>query len=203
MSDKRSSTDSALVGGGMAFENEYRRAVEAVVASRDAAAIVHAALFDFAEELGRLVADLRGDGNPLGLRVRFLRKPPPWLDAPKGVSVEDVRDRAAAYAAVRLEAQDLWWEIHSEPGVAVSAASNVPALEPYAAEICGIRTASDHRPRLLRRTAEGFIEVSSGGDAASLLAAFLVIVGDVHLDRAAYNPLPLARAAESATVVPP
>lgn len=174
---------------GMDFESEYRRAAEAATAARDAAAIVHAALFDFAGELGRLVAGLRTDGNPLGLRVRFVRNPPPTLDASTGVKVEDAKDRPPSYAAAILEAGDLWYEVHSDPGVAVSAATNLSQMEGYAGSICGIRVASDNRPRLLRRTESGSVEPAPVGDAESLLAAFLVVVGDVHLERARYNPI--------------
>jgi len=175
----------------MPLDLDYRRAAEAALAADHAAAIAHAALFDFSRDLGDLVSQLQVRSSPLALTVRFVRRTPPQLDAPAGVRVEDApKERPAGFASVVLEARDLFFAVESIPGIAIAAVSNVPALEPYAAAICGVRVADDGKPHLLARADDGEVGVPAVHTAASLLEAFLVLAGDVFLARAAFNPLP-------------
>jgi hypothetical protein len=175
----------------MAFEDDLRRAAEAALAADQAAAVAHAALFDFARELGDLTAETRTRNAALPLHVRFVRHPPPHLDAPAGVRVEEApKERPAGFASVVLEARDCFFAIESLPGIAIVAVTNVPAMESYASAICGIRVASDGRPHLLARTDDDGIAVPAVHTAAGVLQAFVALVADVFLARAAFNPLP-------------
>ena len=176
----------------MALDLDYQRAAEAAGAADQAVVVAHAALFDFARELGELCAQVQARSAPLKLRVRFVRREPPHLDAPAGVSVEDApKERAAGFASVIVEARDLFVAVESLPGIAVGAVTNVPALEEYAASICGVRTADDGRPHLLARDpASGSVVVPPVHTAGGLLEVFLVLAGDVFVQRAAFNPLP-------------
>jgi hypothetical protein len=176
----------------MALDLDYQRAAEAAGAADQAIVGAHAALFDFARELGELSAQLQARSSPLRLRVRFVRREPPHLDAPAGVHVEDApKERPAGFASAIVEARDLFVAVESLPGIAVGAVTNVPALEEYAASICGIRTADDGRPHLLARDpASGAVVVPPVHTAGGLLEVFLVLAGDVFVQRAAFNPLP-------------
>ena len=175
----------------MPLELDYQRAAEAALAADKAAVVAHSALFDFARELGDAITPLHKSDDPLAVRVRFVRQVPPKLDAPAGVRVEDApKERPAGFASVVLEARDLFIAIESIPGVAVAAVTNVPSLESYAASICGIHTASDARPHLLATTEGGTIAVPTVHSATALLEIFLVLVGEVFVARAQFNPLP-------------
>jgi hypothetical protein len=175
----------------MALDLDYQRAAEAALAADHAATVAHAALFDFARELGDLSAQLQARSSPLQLMVRFVRREPPRLDAPAGVKVEDApKERAAGFASVIIETRDLFFAIESLPGIAIAAVTNVPALESYAATICGVRVADDGKPHLLARTADGLVGVPAVNTAGTLLEAFLVMAGDVFVARAGFNPLP-------------
>ena len=125
------------------------------------------------------------------MRVRFVRRAPPHFDAPAGVHVEDApKERPVGFASVVLEARDLYLAIESIPGVAVAAVTNIPALEPYAAAICGIHTADDGKPHLLATTADGMVTVPAVHAARPLLEVFLAVAGDVFAARAQFNPMP-------------
>jgi CO/xanthine dehydrogenase Mo-binding subunit len=175
----------------MSLDLEYQRAAEAALAADQAATVAHAALFDFARELGDLSAQLQARSAPLPLAVRFVRREPPRLDAPAGVRVEDApKERPPSFASVVIETRDLFFAIESLPGIAIAAVTNVPALESYAATICGVRVADDGKPHLLARTADGLVGVPSVNTAGTLLEAFLVMAGDVFIARASFNPLP-------------
>ena len=176
----------------MALDLDYQRAAEAAGAADQAIVTAHAALFDFARELGELSAQLQARSAPLRLRVRFIRREPPHLDAPAGVHVEDApKERPAGFASALVEARDLFVAVESLPGIAVAAVTNVPALEEYAASICGIRTADDGRPHLLARDpASGAVVVPPVHTAGGLLEVFLVLAGDLFVQRAAFNPPP-------------
>jgi hypothetical protein len=175
----------------MPLDLDYQRAAEAALAADSAAASAHAALFDFAGELGELSAQVQARSAPLPLHVRFVRRPPPMLDAPAGVRVEDApKERPHSFASVVIEARDLFFAIESIPGIAVTAVTNIPALETYAASICGIREDDERRPHLLARTGEGLVAVPAVNTAGALLEAFLVLAGDVFIARASFNPLP-------------
>jgi hypothetical protein len=175
----------------MPLDLDYQRAAEAALAADHAAAVAHAALFDFARELGDLVSHVQARSSPLALTVRFLRRTPPQLDAPAGVRVEDApKERPARFASVVLEARDLFFAVESVPGIAVAAASNVPALQPYASAICGVRVADDGKPHLVARADDGGVAFPAVHTAAWLLEAFLVLAADVFAARATFNPLP-------------
>ena len=175
----------------MPLDLDYQRAAAAAVAADNAVAATHAALFDFARELGELGAQVQARNAPLALRVRFVRRQPPHLDAPAGVHVEDApKEREPGFASVILEARDLFFAVESLPGVAVTAATNVPALEGFAAAICGVREDVKQKPHLLARTAAGGVGVPLMHDAGSLLEAFLNAAGDVFVARAGFNPPP-------------
>jgi hypothetical protein len=175
----------------MPLDLDYQRAAEAALAADHAAATANAALFDFAGELGTLSAQLQARSSPLPLAVRFIRRPPPQLDAPAGVRVEDAaKERPASFASVLLETRDLFFAIESIPGVAVTALTNFPALEAYAASICGVREDAESKPHLLARNDDGLVSVPPINTAAALLEAFLVLAGDVFIARASFNALP-------------
>src|SRR5947209_1670744 len=158
----------------MSLDLDYQRAAEAALAADKAAADAHAALFDFARQLGDLSTQVQARSAPLPLHVRFVRRPPPNLAAPAGVRVDEApKERPAGFASVVLEARDLFFAIETIPGMAVGAATNVPGLEAYAASICGIRVASDNDPHLLVRTADGGVAVPTVHTAGELLEAFL------------------------------
>ena len=70
----------------MSLDLDYQRAAEAAGAADQAAVAAHAALFDFARELGELTTQLQTRSSPLKLRVRFVRREPPHLDAPAGAA---------------------------------------------------------------------------------------------------------------------
>jgi hypothetical protein len=177
----------------MPLDLDYQRAAEAALVADRATAVAHAALFDFARDLGDLVSQLQSRSSPLALSVRFVRRTPPQLDAPAGVRVEDApKERPAGFASVVLEARDLFFAVESLPGIAVTAVTNVPALEPYAEAICGVRIADDGKPHLVARDAGGGIGVPAVHSASALLEAFLVLVADAFAARAAFNPLPEA-----------
>jgi hypothetical protein len=185
----------------MSLDLDYQRAAEAAHAADSAASVAHAALFDFARELGDLVTQLQARSAPLGMRVRFVRREPPKLDAPAGVRVEDApKERPAGFASVVLEARDLFVAVESLPGIAITAVTNVPALETYAASIGGIRVADDGKPHLLARDASGTVVLPKVHTAGGLLEAFLVLAGDVFVSRASFNPLPVAPAVPLAEV---
>jgi hypothetical protein len=174
----------------MPLDLNYQRAAEAALVADRAAAVAHAALFDFARDLGDLVSQVQARSAPLALSVRFVRRTPPQLDAPAGVRVEDApKDRPAGFASVVLEARDLFFAVESLPGIAVAAVTNVPALEPYAEAICGVRVADDGKPHLLARAGDG-VGVPAVHTAGGLLEAFLVLVADAFAARATFNPLP-------------
>jgi len=175
----------------MSLDLDHQRAAEAAHTADAAAAAAHAALFDFARELGDLAAHLQARSTLLPVRVRFVRREPPRLDAPAGVRVEDApKERPAGFASVVVEVRDLFVAVESLPGIAITAVTNVPALEAYAQSICGVRVADDGRPHLLARDAAGAVVVPSVHTAGGLLEAFLVLAGDVFLSRASFNPLP-------------
>jgi len=175
------------------IQTDFQRAADAAAAADQAAAVAHAALFDFARELGDATAPVRKGDSPLGLRVRFVRRTPPHFDAPAGVHVEEApKERPVGFASVVLEARDLYFAIESIPGVAVAAVTNVPAMDAYAASICGVHVADDGKPHLLVATAEGAVVVPAVHSARLLLDAFVASVGDVFLTRARFNPLPQA-----------
>ena len=175
----------------MPLDLDYQRAAEAALAADNAASAANAALFDFARELGTLATQLQARSAPLPLQVRFVRRPPPQLDAPAGVRVEDApKERPASFASVLLETRDLFFAIESIPGVAVAALTNVPALETYAASICGVREDDESKPHLLARNDDGLVVVPPVHTAAALLEAFLVLAGDVFVARASFNPRP-------------
>src|ERR1700737_3675595 len=110
----------------MPLEVDYQRAVEAALAADHAVVVAHAALFDFARELGDATAPLRKADAPLPVHVRFVRQAPPHFDAPAGVRVEDApKDRPAGFASVILEARDLFFAIESIPGVAIAAVTHI------------------------------------------------------------------------------
>lgn len=177
----------------MPLDLDYQRAAEAAHAADHAAAVAHAALFDFARQLGDLAVQLQGRSSPLPLHVRFVRRPPPSLDAPAGVRVEDApKDRPAGFASVILEARDLFFAVESLPGIAIAAVTNVEPLASYAAGISGIRVADDGEPHLLARTALGDVALPAVHTAAAVLEAFLVMAADVFATRASFNPLPIA-----------
>ena len=174
----------------MPLDLDYQRAAEAAQVADRASAVAHAALFDFARELGDLVSQVQARSAPLGLNVRFVRRPPPQLAAPAGVRIEDAPpERPAGFASVVLEARDLFFAVESLPGIAVVAATNVPALEPFAQTICGVRVADDGKPHLLARAGDT-VDVPPVHTAGALLEAFLVLVGDAFAARATFNPLP-------------
>ena len=175
----------------MALDLDYQRAAEAALAADHAAAVAHAALFDFARELGDLTSQLQARSTPLPLHVRFVRREPPHLDKPAGVRIEDApKERPAGFASVIVETRDLFFAIESIPGVAVAAVTNVPALESYAASVCGVRVADDGKPHLLAQALDGAVTLPPVHTAGTLLEAFLVFAGDVFVARAAFNPIP-------------
>lgn len=175
----------------MSLDLDYQRAADAALAADKAAADAHAALFDFARQLGDLTTQLQARST-LPVHIRFVRRPPPNLAAPAGVRVDEApKERPAGFASVVIETRDLFFAIESLPGVAVAAITNVPELESYAATICGIRVASDNDPHLLGRAAGGTVGVPTVHTAGGLLEAFLACAADVFIARAAYNPPPL------------
>lgn len=175
----------------MSLDLDYQRAAEAALTADKAAADAHAALFDFARQLGDLSTQVQARSAPLPLHVRFVRRPPPNLAAPAGVRVDEApKERPAGFASVVLETRDLFFAVESLPGIAVAAVTNVPGLEAYAATICGIRVASDNDPHLLVRTADGAVGVPTVHTAGGLLEAFLAFAAAVFIERAAFNPLP-------------
>jgi hypothetical protein len=175
----------------MPLDLDYQRAAEAALAADKAAVDAHAALFDFARELGDYVMHVQARSAPLAVRVRFVRRPPPQLDAPAGVQLEDApKERPAGFASVVLETRDLFFAIESLPGIAVAAVTNVPGLESYANAICGVRVADDGKPHVLARTTEGSVDVPPVHTAGTILEAFLIFAGDVFVARANFNPLP-------------
>jgi hypothetical protein len=175
----------------MPLDLDYQRAAEAALAADNAAAAANAALFVFARELGALVAQLQARSAPLAVHVRVIRRPPPQLDAPAGVRVEDApKERPASFASVLLETRDLFFAVESIPGIAVAALTNIPALEAYAASICGVREDDGSKPHLLARDESGLVVVPPVNTAAALLEAFLVLAGDVFIARASFNALP-------------
>ena len=177
----------------MPLDLDYQRAAEAAAAADQAAAGAHAVLFDFARELGELAAQVQARSGPLPVHVRFIRRPPPHLDAPAGVRVEDApKERPHSFASVSIEVRDLFFAVESLPGIAIAAVTNVPALEAYAATICGIREDDAGKPHLLARAADGVVTVPPVHTAGALLEAFLVLAGDVFVARASFNPLPEA-----------
>ena len=177
----------------MSLDLDYQRAAEAALTADKAAADAHAALFDFARQLGDVSTQVQARSAPLPVHVRFVRRPPPNLAAPAGVRVDEApKERPAGFASVVLETRDLFFAIESLPGIAVAAVTNVPGLEAYAATICGIRVASDNDPHLLVRTADGMVGVPTVHTAGGLLEAFLAFAAAVFIERAAFNPLPSA-----------
>ena len=176
----------------MHFVSEYQRAVQAAAEASAAAQQTHATVFDFAAELGNLVKPLVADGNPIGLGVRFIRRPPPRLDASGGVLLEDApKDRPPSFAAVALETQDLWFEVRSDPTSSVSALTNIPEMETYAAQICGIIEDAEGHAHLLQNIPDtGLVAVPRVSTPAQLLEAFLVLVEEVYRRRANFNPSP-------------
>ena len=175
----------------MPLDLEYQRAAEAAAAADNATTTAHATLFDFARELGDLAAQVQARNAALALRIRFVRRQPPRLDAPAGVHVEEApKERDPGFASVIVEARDLFFAVESLPGVAVTAATNVPALEDLAAAICGVREDVHQKPHLLARTTAGDVGVPLLHDAGRLLEAFLVAAGDVFVARAGFNPPP-------------
>jgi hypothetical protein len=91
---------------------------------------------------------------------------------------------------VLIETRDLFFAIESIPGVAVTALTNVPALETFASSICGVRLDDESKPHLLARDDNELVVVPRVNTAAALLEAFLVRAGDVFTARASFNPLP-------------
>jgi hypothetical protein len=179
----------------MPLDLDYQRAAEAAAAADHAAAVAHAALFDLSRDLGDLVSQVQARSSPLAVAVRFVRRTPPQLDAPAGVRVEDApKERPAGFASVVLEARDLFFAVESLPGIAVAAVTNVPALDPFAATICGVRVADDGKAHLLARAADGGVGVPPVHTAGALLEAFLVLAAETFVARAAFNPLPDAGA---------
>jgi hypothetical protein len=175
----------------MPLDLDHQRAAEAAHAADKAAADAHAALFDFARQLGDLTTQLHARSPHLPVHVRFVRRPPPNLAAPAGVRVDEApKERPAGFASVVIETRDLFFAVESLPGVAVAAVTNVAEMESYAATICGIRVATDNDPHLLVRTADGTVGVPTVHTAGALLEAFLVFAADVFIARAAFNPLP-------------
>jgi hypothetical protein len=175
----------------MPLDLDYQRCAEAALAADKAASDAHAALFDFARELGDYASQVQARTSPLPLRVRFVRRPPPQLAAPAGVSVEDApKEREAGFASVVLETRDLFFAIESLPGIAIAAVTNIPGLESYASAICGVRVADDGKPHVLARTADGAVDVPPVHTAGTILEAFLIFAGDVFVARANFNPLP-------------
>jgi hypothetical protein len=175
----------------MPLDLDYQRAAEAVLAADKAAADAHAALFDFARQLGELSTQVQARSAPLPVHVRFVRRPPPNLATPTGVRVDEApKERPAGFASVIIETRDLFFAIESLPGIAIAAVTNVAGLETYAATICGIRVASDNDPHLLVRTADGAVAVPAVHTAGGLLEAFLTFAAAVFIERAAFNPLP-------------
>ena len=175
----------------MSLDLDYQRAAEAALAADKAAADAHAALFDFARQLGDLTTQVQARSAPLPLHVRFIRRAPPNLAAPAGVRVDEApKERPAGFASVVLEARDLFFAIESLPGIAVAAVTNVPGLEAYAASICGIRVASDNDPHLLVRAADGGVAVPTVHTAGGLLEAFLAFSAAMFIERATFNPVP-------------
>jgi hypothetical protein len=175
----------------MSLELEYQRAVEAAAAADHAAATAHSALFDFGRELGDAVGALQPRSAALPVRVRFVRQPPPRLDAPAGVKVEDAPpERPAGFASLIIEARDLFFAVESIPGIAVTGVTNVPLLEPFAGAICGVRVADDGKPHLLAQAASGDVIVPRVHTAALLLETFLVAAADTFVARATFNALP-------------
>lgn len=173
--------DDVLLG----FRLEYRRAVQAAAAAAATAQQTHAALFDFAGELGRLVRELTNDGNPLGLGVRFIRRAPPHLDNPGGVHVEDApRDRPPSFAAVVLETPDLWFEIRNDPGKGFEALTNVPGMETYAQRVMGVISDGERHPHLTARSLQGTETIPEVNEAPQLLEVFLVLAGEAYAARA-------------------
>ena len=59
----------------MSLDLDYQRAAEVALAADKAAADAHAALFDFARQLGDLSTQVQARSAPLPLRVRFVRLP--------------------------------------------------------------------------------------------------------------------------------
>ena len=177
--------------GSMSLDLAHQRAAEAALAADKTAADAHAALFDFARQLGDLSTQLQARSTQLPVHVRFVRRPPPNLAAPAGVRVDEApKERPAGFASVVIETRDLFFAIESLPGVAVAAVTNLAELETYAATICGIRVASDNDPHLLVRNADGTVGVPTVHTAGALLEAFLIFAGDVFAARAAFNPIP-------------
>ena len=175
----------------MPLDLDYQRAAEAALAADKAAVDAHAPLFDFARDLGEYVSQLQARTSPLPLNVRFVRRPPPHLDRPAGVTVEDApKERPDAFASVVLETRDLFFAIESLPGIAVAAVTNIPGLDSYANAICGVHVADDGKPHLLARTPDGAVAVPSVNTAGTTLEAFLIFAGDVFVARASFNPLP-------------
>ncbi len=175
----------------MPLDLDYQRAAEAALAADKAAADAHAALFDFARQLGDLSTQVQARSAPLPLHVRFVRRPPPNLAAPAGVRVDEAsKEHPVGYARVVIETRDLFFAVESLPGIAVTGETNVPELESYAASICGIRVATDNDPHLLVRTLDGTVAVPTVHSAGGLLEAFLAFAAAVFIERAAFNPLP-------------
>ena len=175
----------------MSLDLDYQRAADAALAADKAAADAHAALFDFARRLGELTTQLQARSAPLPLHVRFVRRAPPNLAAPAGVRVDEApKERPAGFASVVLETRDLFFAIESLPGVAVAAVTNIPALDSFAASICGVRVATDNDPHLLVRTLDGGVAVPTVHSAGALLEAFLAFAAAVFVERAAFNPAP-------------
>jgi hypothetical protein len=175
----------------MSLDLDYQRAAEAALAADKAAVDAHAALFDFARQLGDLSAQVQARSAPLPVHVRFVRRAPPNLAAPAGVRVDEApKERPPGFASLVLETRDLFFAVESLPGIAVGAVTNVPGLEAYAATVCGIRVASDNEPHLLVRTADGTVAVPAVHTAGGLLEAFLAFAAAVFIERAAFNPLP-------------
>ena len=175
----------------MPLDLDYQRAAEAALAADQAASTAHAALFDFARELGDLTVQVQARSSPLPLYVRFVRRTPPFLDPPAGVRVEDApKERPPGFASVVLETRDLFFAVESLPGIAIAAVTNVPSLESYAMSICGIRVADDGKPHLIARTGMGETTIPAVHTAGTLLEAFLILATEVFIARASFNPLP-------------
>ena len=176
----------------MTYEPGYQRAAEAIASLEAHSVAAHNALFDLAAELGAAVKEMTAKNDPVRLSVRFIRKPPPHLDAPAGVTVEEAeKERSPAFAAVVLGAQDLWLEIRSDPGVAVDAVTNIAALSPFADALCGINVDGAGRPRLITALPQvGLAGSSFPADAEGVLNLFLAAAGDVFVTRAGFNGVP-------------
>jgi hypothetical protein len=177
----------------MTFEPGYQRAAEAIALLEAHSLAAHNALFDLAAELGAGVNEMSAHHDPVRLAVRFIRKPPPHLGAPAGVTVEEAeKDRSPAFAAVVLSAQDLWLEIRSDPGVAVDAVTNIAALAPFADALCGINVDGAGRPRLITSLPQvGLAGSSYPTDGEGVLRLFLEAASDVFVTRGAYNGAPV------------